>query len=255
MLLAIDAGNTQTVFGLFQQDSLESSWRVATRQDCTEDELGVQLTTFLRNGGFDPSSIDGIIISSVVPDIDTMLRRTCQRYIGIVPLFVEPGVKTGLPILYDNPHEVGADRIVNSVAAIARFGAPVMVLDFGTATTLDVVNEKGEYLGGMIAPGLHLSAEALFRRAARLTRVEIVKPERTIGRTTKESLQSGLFHGYASLVEGLITRARDELGVEAPVIATGGLASIFMEQLSIFSAVDKDLTLTGLHQIWEKNSR
>ena len=255
MLLAVDAGNTHTVLGLFDGDLLRADWRVATRTDMTADELGALLRALFAAERLDPGGVDGVIISSVVPDWNTVLAATAERTFRRRALFVEPGVKTGLPILVDNPHEVGADRIVNAVAAVHRLGAPVIVLDFGTATTFDVVGPKGEYLGGAIAPGLGISAEALFRRAARLTRVDIQKPARLIGRNTQESVQAGLFHGYVALVEGLVRRLRGELGVEAPVVATGGLASVFRDELAFVQSIEPDLTLLGLRLIWEKNTR
>jgi type III pantothenate kinase len=184
-----------------------------------------------------------------------VLAEMATRLFGVEPLFVGPGVKTGMPILYENPHEVGADRIVNAVAAVARYGSPVIVLDFGTATTLDVVGPEGEYLGGIIAPGLGVSAEALFEKAARLHRVDVRDPHCVIGRTTEQSIRSGLFHGYASLVEGLVRRVRDELEIEAPVVATGGLAPVFEPALDFLRAVDRGLTLEGLRIIWSLNQR
>jgi type III pantothenate kinase len=196
-----------------------------------------------------------VIVSSVVPDLNGMLADTARRYFEHEPVFVGPGVKTGMPIHYENPHEVGADRIVNAVAAQARHGAPVVVLDFGTATTFDVVGEEGAYLGGVIAPGLGVSAEALFQRAARLPRVDVRRPAQVIGRTTEQSIQSGLFHGYAALVNGLVEQIRDELGAEAPVIATGGLAPVFEPELSFLREVDLTLTLKGLKLIWDKNCK
>jgi type III pantothenate kinase len=255
MLLAIDTGNTQTVLGLFEKERLVAHWRIATQKGATEDELGVLLRALFAAQDLTPSSVDGVIVSSVVPDWNGILGATARRTFGHDALFVAPGIKTGLPILYENPHEVGADRIVNAVAAVYRFGAPVLVLDFGTATTFDVVSPKGEYLGGVIAPGLGISAEALFQRAARLMRVDVRRPARIIGRTTEESVQSGLFHGYLALVEGLVKRLRGELGVEAPVVATGGLASIFQAELTFLTAVDPHLTLLGLRLVWERNRR
>lgn len=255
MLLAVDAGNTHTVLGLFDGDTLRSSWRLPTRTETTEDEFGLRLLDRLRLESLEARELTGAIVSSVVPDLDSTLRQACERYLGRTPTFVGPGIKTGLPILYDDPREVGADRIVNSVAAVERWGAPILVLDFGTATTLDVVNARGEYLGGVIAPGLKLSAEALFRRAARLPRVDLVRPARCIGRNTRESLECGLYHGYAGLVSGIVRRAREELGEEAPVVATGGLAGIFDTEDSGFLAVEPDLTLYGLRSLWEKNPR
>jgi len=255
MLLAIDTGNTHTVLGLFDGDRLAADWRIATRKGETADELGALLRALFAGEGLEPSAVDGVIVSSVVPDWNGILAATARRAFGHEALFVAPGVKTGLPILYENPHEVGADRIVNAVAAVHGYGAPVIVLDFGTATTFDVVGPKGEYLGGVIAPGLGISAEALFQRAARLMRVDVKKPARIIGRTTEESVQSGLFHGYVSLVEGVVRRIRAELAVETPVIATGGLAPVFQAELSFLAAVDPHLTLLGLRLVWERNHR
>ena len=255
MLLAIDTGNTHTVLGLFDGDRLTADWRIATRKGETADELGALLRSLFAASGLQPSSVDGVIVSSVVPDWNAVLAATARSAFGQEAVFVAPGIKTGLPILYDNPHEVGADRIVNAVAAMHRFGAPVLVLDFGTATTFDVVSPKGEYLGGVIAPGLGISAEALFQRAARLMRVDVKKPAHIIGRTTEQSVQSGLFHGYVALVEGVVKRLRAELGADAPVVATGGLAPVFHAELSFLTAVDPHLTLLGLRLVWEKNRR
>lgn len=255
MLLAVDTGNTHTVLGLFDGERLAADWRIATRKDATADELGALFRELFAGEGLLPSSVGGVIVSSVVPDWNGVLAAIARRTFGRDALFVEPGIKTGLPILYENPHEVGADRIVNAVAATHRFGAPVLVLDFGTATTFDVVSAKGEYLGGVIAPGLGISAEALFQRAARLMRVDVKKPARIIGRTTEESVQAGLFYGYVSLVEGVVKRLRAELGVDAPVVATGGLAPVFQAELSFLTAVDPHLTLLGLRLIWDKNNR
>jgi type III pantothenate kinase len=255
MLLAIDTGNTHTVLGLFEGTELRADWRIATRKGQTADELGALLRALFSGDGVEPSAVTGVIVSSVVPDWNGILAATAERTFSHEALFVAPGVKTGLPILYENPHEVGADRIVNAVAAVHRFGAPVIVLDFGTATTFDVVSPKGEYLGGVIAPGPGISAEALFQRAARLMRVDVRKPAHVIGRTTEESMQSGLFHGYLALVEGLVRRLRAEMGVEAPVVATGGLAPVFHAELSFLAAVDPHLTLLGLRLVWERNRR
>lgn len=255
MLLAIDAGNTETVVGLFDGQQLRADWRVATRRETTADELGMLLRAFFAERGLDHEQVDGMIVSCVVPDLNAMLSQTGSRYFGCEPLFVGPGVKTGMPIHYENPHEVGADRIVNAVAALARYGAPVIVVDFGTATTFDVVGSGGEYLGGVIAPGLGISADALFQRAARLHPVDVQRPQRVIGRNTEQSLQSGLYLGYVGLVEGLLGRIRSELGQQAPVVATGGLATVLEGELAMFAAVDPRLTLEGLRLIWEKNLR
>lgn len=255
MLLAVDIGNSHTVFGVFQDGALQADWRLATRKDSTADEIGVLLRALFGEAELDPKAVEGMIVSSVVPDLNAVYDETGRRRLGCAPLFVGPGVKTGMPILYENPHDVGADRIVNAVAALTRYGAPVIVLDFGTATTFDVVSASGEYLGGVISPGLGLSAEALFSKAARLHRVDVRRPPRVIGRNTEQSLQSGLFHGYVSLVEGVVRRIREELGQEAPVVATGGLARIFEPEMAFLTETDPGLTLEGLRLIWEKNRR
>ncbi len=255
MLLAVDAGNTNVVLGLFDEARLVADWRISTRRNATSDELGVLFRALFVEARQDPSAVSGMIVASVVPDINEALAATGQTYFHTRPLFVEPGVRTGLPILYENPHEVGADRIVNAVAAVARHGAPVIVLDFGTATTFDVVGPRGEYLGGIIAPGPAISAEALFQRAARLSRVDVRKPPQVIGRNTKDSVQSGLFHGYVALIEGLVARVRAELGVAAPVIATGGLAAVFASELPFVAEINPRLTLEGLRIVWDKNRR
>lgn len=253
MLLAVDVGNTHTILGVYDGEELRAHWRIATKKESTPDEFGVLLRSLLDAAGVEKSAVDGVVVSSVVPDLDTVFEKLARRVFGAEPLFIGPGIRTGLPILYDNPHEVGADRIVNAVAAVERYGAPVIVLDFGTATTFDVVGDKGEYLGGVIAPGLGISAEALFERAARLVHVDVREPQRVIGRNSQESMQSGLFYGYASLVEGVVQRIRDELGTPAPVVATGGLARVFEGQLGFLEAVDPGLTLEGLRLIWGKN--
>ena len=253
MLLAVDIGNTHTVMGLFEGTELKADWRVASRKNATADEIGVLLGALFGGAKIDASAVEEAIISSVVPDLNGPYTAACDRYLKLAPLFVGPGVKTGMPILYENPHDVGADRIVNAVAAIERYGAPVIVVDFGTATTFDVVGPGGEYVGGVISPGLGSSAEALFAKAARLHRVDVRKPSRVIGRNTEQSIQSGLFHGYASLVEGLVRRVLDELGHDAPIVATGGLAPIFESEMPFLTASDPGLTLEGLRLIWEKN--
>jgi type III pantothenate kinase len=255
MLLAVDVGNSHTVFGLFEGVRLASDWRIATRRDATCDEMGVLLRSLFDGAGHDPGQVDGLIVSSVVPELDDVLRLTGRRYLNCDPVFVGPGIKTGMPILYENPHEVGADRIVNAVAALERHGAPVIVLDFGTATTFDVIGPKGAYQGGVIAPGLGVSAEALFEKAARLHHVDIRRTEHVIGRNTEQSVRSGLFHGYCALVEGLVRRIRDELGHEAPVVATGGLAPVFEPELGFLAEVDLGLTLEGLRLIWDRNRK
>jgi type III pantothenate kinase len=253
MLLAVDIGNTHTVLGLFEDSELRADWRIATRKSATADEIGVLLAALFSGAGVNAASISAAAVSSVVPDLNGPYTEACERYLDLAPLFVGPGIKTGMPILYENPHDVGADRIVNAVAAIERYGAPVIVLDFGTATTFDVVGPGGEYLGGVISPGLGSSAEALFAKAARLHRVDVRRPQRVIGRNTEQSIQSGLYHGYASLVEGLVKRVREDLGQDAPVVATGGLAPVFEPEMPFLTASDPGLTLEGLRLIWEKN--
>ena len=208
MLLAADIGNSQTVFGLFEGDELKADWRISTRREITSDELGVLLRSLFTGASIDHASVRGIIVSSVVPNLNGVFSATSIRYFSCEPLFIGPGIKSGMPIMYENPHEVGADRIVNAVAAIERYGAPVIVLDFGTATTFDVVGPQGQYLGGVIAPGPAVSAEALFEKAARLHHVDVRRPQRVIGRSTEQSMQSGLFHGYVALVEGMVRRIK-----------------------------------------------
>jgi type III pantothenate kinase len=255
MLLAIDVGNTHTVMGIFDGSRLVADWRVATRSDTTSDELDVLLGSLLDRSKLERSAVSGVIVASVVPDLNAIYEAIAKRCFDCEAMFVGPGVKTGMPILYENPHEVGADRIVNAVAAKARHGCPVIVLDFGTATTFDVVGPGGEYLGGVIAPGLGPSAEALFERAARLHRVDVRRPQRVIGRNTEHSVQAGLFHGYAALVEGVVRRIRAELECEAPVVATGGQAAVFGSELELVHDLDPGLTLEGLRLVWEKNRR
>jgi len=266
MLLVLDVGNTNTVLGVFakkaKDDGTDSprytrivaNWRVATIATQTVDEYGVLFRNLFAMEKIEVSGIGGIVISSVVPPLDSTLRQVCERYFNTKPLFIEPGVKTGMPVLYDNPAEVGADRIVNSVAAFEQFGGPCIVVDFGTATTFDCVSAKGEYQGGVICPGIGISADALFEKTARLPRVDIRKPARVVGTNTVGSLQSGLYYGYLGLVDGILERLIEEMGKEATVVATGGLAALIGTGSKYIKHVDDLLTLDGLRLIWERNT-
>jgi len=259
MLLTLDVGNTNTVLGLYRQASEElvTHWRISTLRTQTADEYGVLFLNLFSMRKVEASEISSIIISSVVPPLESTLRMVCERYFNIKPMFVEPGIRTGMPILVDNPAELGADRLVNGVAAFARYGGPCIVVDFGTATTFDVVSAKGEYLGGVIAPGLAISAEALFARAARLSRVDVKKPAKVIGTNTVAHIQSGLYYGYIGLVDGILERMMNEMGTAdgaAPkVIATGGLARLVAEDSRFIETIDDMLTLEGLRLIYERN--
>jgi len=224
MLLAVDVGNTQIVLGLFAERTLTHHWRLASRRERTVDEYGLLVEQLLSLHGVDRRGIKGAIISSVVPPLQVIWQEMVESYFGLRPLLVEPGIKTGMPILYDNPREVGADRIVNAVAAIEKYGTPAIVVDFGTATTFDVISEKGEYLGGAIVPGLQISAEALFQKASKLPRVEVTRPRSIVGRNTVASMHSGLYFGYLCLIEGMLTRIKAEMRFDPVVVATGGLA-------------------------------
>jgi type III pantothenate kinase len=263
MLLAIDIGNSNTVLGLYNSDSPElvADWRITTHKNQTSDEYGVLFMNLFAMRQIDVSKISAIVVSSVVPPLDTTIRRLCERYFGLRPMFVEPGIKTGMPLLVDNPAELGADRIVNGVAAFARYGGPIIVVDFGTATTFDVISVRGEYVGGVIAPGLGISADALFSRAAKLARVDIKRPARVIGTNTIAHLQSGLFYGYIGLVDGILERMLAEIEAGQPdgsvatpkVIATGGLAHMLHDDSKYITAIDDMLTLDGLRLLHERN--
>jgi type III pantothenate kinase len=268
MLLAIDVGNTNTVLGLYRLDTtagtvpagtvegereLIAHWRVTTHRTQTSDEYGVLFVNLFNMHGLAVDQVHHIIISSVVPPVESTLRRVCEKYFHLQPLFVEPGIKTGMPVLVDNPAELGADRLVNAIAAFERYGGPCIVVDFGTATTFDVISAKGEYLGGAISPGLGISADALFARAARLGRVDIKRPQKVIGTNTITHLQSGLYYGYIGLVDGILERMMKEIGAEVRVISTGGLARQISGDSRYIAQIDDMLTLDGLRILFERN--
>lgn len=258
MLLALDVGNTNTVLGLYRLSGekageLAAHWRVTTHRTQTADEYGVLFVNLFTMSGLSVDVVKHIIISSVVPPVESTLRRVCERYFHLQPLFVEPGIKTGMPVLVDNPSELGADRLADCIAAYERYGGPCIVVDFGTATKFEVISEKGEYLGGVIAPGLNLSADALFARAARLSRVDIKRPAKVIGTNTVGHLQSGLYYGYIGLVDGVLERIFEELGAKPRVIATGGLAHMVAADSKYIAEIDDMLTLDGLRILFERN--
>jgi type III pantothenate kinase len=257
MLLAIDVGNTNIVLGVFEGDALIDSWRLATLRERTSDEIGLWVGQAFDHHAIDVAKITGIVMGSVVPQLTATFMKMAQQYFGLTPLNVDSSVDTGMPILYERPEEVGADRILNGVAAYRLYvpepRVPLIVVDFGTATTFDAVSARGEYLGGIICPGMQISADALFQRAARLPRVDVRKPCKLIGRTTVEAIESGLYYGYAGLVDGLIRRMRDELGHNARCVATGGLAGIIAREVPLIEHVDQDLTMHGLRMVWARN--
>jgi type III pantothenate kinase len=259
MLLTLDVGNTNTVLGLYRlaSDELITHWRISTLRTQTADEYGVLFLNLFAMRKVEAAEVSAIIISSVVPPLESTLRQVCERYFNLKPMFVEPGIKTGMPILVDNPTEVGADRLVNSVAAFGRYGGPCIVVDFGTATTFDVISAKGEYMGGAIAPGLAISAEALFARAARLSRVDVKRPAKVVGTNTVAAVQSGLYYGYIGLVDGILERILNETrgpdSTAPKIIATGGLAHLIIDDSRFIQTVDDMLTIDGLRLIYERN--
>ena len=260
LLLVIDVGNTNTVLGLYEighsgDDALRAHWRVETNGNRTSDEYAIVLRQLMELEGLEMSEIASAIASSVVPPTLFGLRKFCQRHLGLELLVVGPGFKTGMPILYENPREVGADRIVNAVAAFETVGAGCIVVDFGTATTWDVVTPKGEYLGGAIAPGVEVSSQALYERASKLPKVQIARPKNVVGRNTEASMQSGLFYGYCGMVDSMVTQIREEVGFPCQCIATGGLAGLITKQSTCIDSYDRMLTLRGLKILFDRNTK
>ena len=257
MLLAIDVGNTNIVLGVFDGEELRASWRLLTLRERTADEVGLMVTGLFAHDRIDPKSLSAVVMGSVVPPLTPIMLDMTRRYFGCDPLTVDPTSNAGMPILYKNPAEVGADRIANSIAAYERYGKssrlPLIIADLGTATTFDAVTAEGEYLGGVICPGPQIAADALFQRAARLPRVEVRKPATVVGRTTVGAIESGLFYGYLAMVEGLMKRIADELGGRVTGIATGGLAPLVVPETTVFEAIEPDITLHGLRIVWERN--
>ena len=253
MIFVLDVGNTNIVLGVYDGEELKHHWRIGTNRQKTEDEYGMMVKQLFAYEGLKISDFDGIIISSVVPPIMYALEQMCKKYFYITPMVIGPGIKTGLNIKYDNPKEVGADRIVNAVAAIDLYGGPLIIVDFGTATTYCYINEEKQYMGGAIAPGIGISTEALYTRASKLPRIEIVKPKNIIGKNTVSAMQAGILYGYVGQVEGIATRMKDQAIGNPKVIATGGLAPLIANESTMIDVVDPFLTLKGLQMIYMKN--
>ena len=255
MLLVIDVGNTDTVLGVYDGDNLVHDWRIRTKTDRTVDEYGLLVYNIYKSSKISSRAIKDIIISCVVPPMLNILEPLCRKYFHVKPLIVGPGIKTGMPIFYDNPKEVGADRIVNAVAAFTKYGRELIVVDFGTATTFDFISRDGEYMGGCIAPGIMISTEALFERTAKLPRIELVKPKNIIAKDTVSSMQAGIMYGYAGLVDGIVGRMKKEAGGNPLVVATGGLADVIALETRSIDAVENMLTLEGLLVIYKLNAK
>jgi type III pantothenate kinase len=254
LLLALDVGNTNTVLGVFEGKKLIANWRLTTAREQTVDEYGILTRDLFMLAGLAASAIRGVIVASVVPPMNGTLEQMAERYFGLKAIFVEGGTKVSTPVLYSNPKEVGADRIANAAAAFAKYGGPAVVVDFGTAINFDVISTRGEYLGGVIAPGVGISADALFAQAARLFRIEIRDPHRVVGKNTAESMQAGFYYGFVGLVDGILERLKKELGAKTRIVATGGQASLIAAGSRFIETVDEHLTLDGLRILWDKHS-
>lgn len=254
LILLFDVGNTNIVLGVYDGEELKAHWRISTYPQKTDDEIGVLLQALFSSKGMLMKDIKALVISSVVPPLMLSLEKMSKKYFNVEPLVVGPGIKTGMPIRYDNPKEVGADRIVNALAGYEIYGGPLIIIDFGTATTFCVISARGEYLGGAIAPGIGISMDSLFNKAAKLPRVEMVKPPTVIGRNTVQSMQSGILYGFAGQVDSLVERISQEMGVKPKVVATGGFAEIIYKEAKSIEIVDSFLTLKGLRLIYKKNS-
>lgn len=253
MILTMDIGNTNIKTALFEDSEMVRYWRISTNKNYTSDEYGILLINLFAHQGVAPEQVEGIVISSVVPTINYTIDHMCQNYFHLTPMFLGPGVKTGINIKYENPRELGSDRIANAVAAYEEYGGPVIFIDFGTASTFGVVDEKGSFLGGSIFPGIKLASEALSSGTAKLPRFELTRPETVIGRTTLTNLQSGMYYGYVGMLEHIVGRMQQELGKKATVVATGGMAQLLAQESKVIDHVDGQLTLKGLHLIYQRN--